>query len=1011
MDRDTVMTTPAAAALAERYRLERELGRGGMATVFLAHDLRHGRRVAIKVMHPELANAVGPERFLREIRIAAGLNHPNILPLYDSGTWPRDGGGHGLYYVMPVVEGESLRSWLARESQLPIEDALRIGREVADALDYAHERGVIHRDVKPENILLARHPPAPGTSSDWRVFLTDFGIAKALDDVGVERLTETGLALGTPAYMSPEQASADGRTDQRSDVYALGCVLYEMLAGQPPFTGATARAVVARHVLDPVPSLQSVRPTVSASLERTVTRALAKVPADRFARAAELARALTDGESTAGAAPAALRRGRRVLPAAAAAAVAAAIVVAALGVLLRGHHPAATAAADPAVVAVLPFRVAGADPSLSYLREGMVDLLAIKLTGEGGPRAADPRAVLSAWRRAGGSPTRDPDPNTALGVARALGAGRLIDGGVVGTAQHVTLTASVLQLPSGRRSARVSVEGPPDSVPALVDRLTAELLAGEAGRTELATLTSLPALRAYFDGQRSYRVGRWADALRAFSKSIRADSTFALSAMGLFSASQWLVAGLWPEGTDPGRGGELAWAHRDRLSPRDRSLLLAQLGPRYPDPSSLAEFVAAREQAVAAAPDRPEAWYELGDEIFHFGALLGIKSPAARAAEAFRRSLGLDSASAVFPTFAEPLLHLTQIAAIGGDTASVNRLVASALAADSAMEDAGLLRWIRAAASGDRAALADVRHRFTQMSTSSLINITNNSQELGGWEDAQLAIAALRAGPLVHHQQEGGSILAHVLALNRGRPKEALLANATMAEHEPQERLHWRVLDALYWDGDTATGRQAARALARATGTPPAGSDEDPEAQSHHICVEQQWRLAHGDSATTRAAIGRLRGADRPGGGRGDPAPTAAPYPLCAAVLETWLATIGRRPDAARSLDRLDSLLLTGMGDSPTLPPNIIAARLHEALGDTRGALAAIRRHMSGLQPWFLSTYLREEGRLAALTGDTAAAITAYRHYLALRSDPEPSLRPEADQVRNELAALVAEPR
>jgi tRNA A-37 threonylcarbamoyl transferase component Bud32/tetratricopeptide (TPR) repeat protein len=994
MDRDPVMTTPAAAALAERYRLERELGRGGMATVFLAHDLRHGRRVAVKVMHPELANAVGPERFLREIRIAAGLNHPNILPLYDSGTWPRDGGGHGLYYVMPVVEGESLRSRLARESQLPIEDALRIGREVADALDYAHERGVIHRDVKPENILLAGHPPAPGASAGWRVFLTDFGIARALDDVGVERLTETGLALGTPAYMSPEQASADGRTDQRSDVYALGCVLYEMLAGQPPFTGATARAVVARHALDPVPSLQSVRPTVSASLERTVTRALAKVPADRFARAAELGRALTDGDSSAGATPGALPRAQWVLPAAA---VAAAIGVAALGLLLRGHHPAATAAADPGVVAVLPFRVAGADPALGYLREGMVDLLAIKLTGEGGPRAADPRAVLSAWRRAGGSPTRDPDPNAALGVARALGAGRLIDGGVVGTAQHVTLTASVVQLPSGRRSARVSVEGPPDSVPALVDRLTAELLAGEAGRTELATLTSLPALRAYFDGQRSYRLGRWADALRAFSKSIRADSTFALSAMGLFSASQWLVAGLWPEGTAPGRAPELAWAHRDRLSPRDRSLLLAQLGPRYPDGSSLAEFIAAREQAVAAAPDRPEAWYELGDEIFHFGALIGIKSPASRAADAFRRSLGLDSASAVFPAFAEPLLHLTQIAAMNGDTASVNRLVASALAADSAMDDAGMLRWIRAAASGDRAALEDVRHRFTQMSRSSLIDITNNSQELGGWEDAQQAIVALRAGPLIQRQQEGASILAHVLALNRGRPKEALLANATMPEHEPQERLHWRVLDALYWDGDTAAGEQAARALARGTGTSSAGSDEDRQAQSHDMCVEQQWRLAHGDSGTSRAAIGRLRG--------------AAPYPLCAAVLETWLTTIGRRPDAARSLDRLDSLLLTGMGDSPTLPPNIIAARLHEALGDPRGALAAIRRHTSGFQPWFLSTYLREEGRLAALTGDTAAAITAYRHYLALRSDPEPSLRTQAAQVRSELAALVAEPR
>ena len=647
------MTTPVAAALAERYRLERELGRGGMATVFLAHDLKHGRRVAIKVMHPELANAVGPERFLREIRIAAGLSHPHILPLFDSGTWPRGDGAAGLYLVMPLIEGESLRSRLTRERQLPIGDALRIGREMADALGHAHARGVIHRDVKPENILLAGYPPAEGTSADWRVFLADFGVAMAPDGAGAERLTETGFALGTPAYMSPEQASADRAVDHRSDLYALGCVLYEMLAGQPPFTGATARAVAARHLLDPVPSLRSVRPTVSPSLERTVNRALAKVPADRFATAGELARALVDDLAQTAARPVGLRSGPRHARAAALA-VGVALAAAALGVRLQGRHAAAVIPTDPGAVTVLPFRVAGADPALGYLREGMVDLLAIKLTGEGGPRAADPRAVLSAWRRAGGSETRDPDPDAALGIARALGTGRLIDGGVVGTSRHVTLTASVLQVTTGRRSPGVSVEGPPDSLPALVDRLTAELLAGQAGRTELATLTSLPALRAYFDGQRAYRVGRWADALRAYSKAIQADSTFALAGMGLFSASQWLVGGLWPEGTDPGRGVKLAWAHRDRLSARDRSLLLALLGPRYPDPSSIAEFVAARREAVAAAPDRPEAWYELGDEIFHFGALIGVDSPATRAAEAFRQSLGLDSASAVFPTFAEP---------------------------------------------------------------------------------------------------------------------------------------------------------------------------------------------------------------------------------------------------------------------------------------------------------------------------------------------------------------------
>ena len=282
-----------ADALRDRYRLEREVGQGGMATVYLARDLKHDRLVALKVLRPDLAHTLGPGRFLREIEIAARLTHPNILPLYDSGTWVLADGAPGLYYALPFVEGESLRSRLTREGQLPLQDALRIAGDVAAALAYAHEQGVIHRDIKPENILLSGYPPHREAVGEWRVLLADFGIAKAVDAAGAERLTETGLALGTPAYMSPEQGHADCHLDQRTDLYALGCVLYEMLAGQPPFTGVSAQAILARHALDPVPSLRSVRPTVPKSLERTVTRALAKVPADRFATAEEFGRALT----------------------------------------------------------------------------------------------------------------------------------------------------------------------------------------------------------------------------------------------------------------------------------------------------------------------------------------------------------------------------------------------------------------------------------------------------------------------------------------------------------------------------------------------------------------------------------------------------------------------------------------------------------------------------------------------------------------------------------------------
>jgi TolB-like protein len=267
----------AGAALADRYRIERELGRGGTSIVYLAEDLRHGRLVAVKVLYPELAASLGPARFLREVEIAAGLTHPHILPLYDSGT------AEGfLYYVMPYVEGESLRHRLRREIQLPVDEAVRIAREVAEALGHAHRHGIVHRDIKPENILL---------EGDHAV-VADFGVARAIETAASERLTETGLAVGTAAYMSPEQAAGRGRVDGRSDIYSLGCVLFEMLAGEPPFSGGTAQAIVAKHLQAPVPDLRVVRATTSRELQRVVTRALAKVPADRYPSAHEFAGAL-----------------------------------------------------------------------------------------------------------------------------------------------------------------------------------------------------------------------------------------------------------------------------------------------------------------------------------------------------------------------------------------------------------------------------------------------------------------------------------------------------------------------------------------------------------------------------------------------------------------------------------------------------------------------------------------------------------------------------------------------
>ena len=303
---------PIAVALADRYRIERELGQGGMAIVYLAEDVRHHRRVAIKVLHPQLSAVIGSERFLKEIELTANLQHPHILPLFDSGE-----AGGLLYYVMPYVEGETLRARLDRERQLSIPDALRIAREVADALSYAHAHGVVHRDVKPENVLL----------QGSHALVADFGIALAVEEAGGARMTQTGMSIGTPQYMAPEQAMGDRAADHRVDIYALGAITYEMLVGEPPFTGPTSQAIVAKVMTEDPKGLVIQRRNISEEIEVAVLTALEKLPADRYATAAEFAQALAAASAVGPrSAPARARGGRRgwLLPAAAASALVAA---------------------------------------------------------------------------------------------------------------------------------------------------------------------------------------------------------------------------------------------------------------------------------------------------------------------------------------------------------------------------------------------------------------------------------------------------------------------------------------------------------------------------------------------------------------------------------------------------------------------------------------------------------------------------------------------------------------
>jgi serine/threonine-protein kinase len=357
------------SALADRYTIERELGSGGMATVYLAEDLKHHRRVAIKVLKPELAHAVGADRFLREIRITAGLNHPHILPLLDSGE--ADG---FLYFVMPYVAGESLRARMDREGPLPIDEALRIAEQVASALEHAHRQEVIHRDVKPENILL----------HEGAAMVADFGIAVAVSAAGGERLTETGIAVGTPAFMSPEQAIGDEAIDERSDIYSLACVLYEMLGGEAPHVGETPRAIMAQKLVGDVRSIRELRPEADEALEAVLARALEAAPEDRFATAGEFGEALRSPEVGWTIAAQRLRARRRKVVAAAAAGLV--VVVLAVGAVLqyvRGQ-------AEPTRLVVLPFEYLGAAED-EYLAEEITEELRSRL------RAVSALDVIARW--------------------------------------------------------------------------------------------------------------------------------------------------------------------------------------------------------------------------------------------------------------------------------------------------------------------------------------------------------------------------------------------------------------------------------------------------------------------------------------------------------------------------------------------------------------------------------------------------------------------------------------
>ena len=570
-----------ASGLDDRYRLERELGRGGMATVFLAHDLRHDRPVALKVLHPELAATLGPERFQQEIRTTARLQHPHILPVLDSG----DAAGQ-LWYTMPYVEGESLGDRLRRERQLPLDDALQITREVADALGYAHSQGIVHRDIKPGNILLSR----------GHALVADFGIARALQVADAEPLTATGMAVGTPAYMSPEQADGASSVDGRSDLYSLGCVLYEMLTGELPYTGRTPQAVIAKRVLEPLPHVRTLRASVPEAVEQAINQALAVTPADRFATAAEFTRALaqplTDPGTTntpAAPQPMAVGRQRRVPRGLATLALGVLLGVGMLLAWLRTRPQAGTA--GPKRLAVLPFENLGR-PEDEYFTDGLTDAVRGKLTEVPGLQVIA-RSSSSQYKRTSKSPQQ---------IGRELGVEYLLTGTVRreqegGGPSRVQVSPELVQVSTAAARWQAPFEAPLTDVFQVQGQIAGRVAvalgvalgAGERERFSERPTQNLAAYDAFLRGEEAVGGNTTLDpvALRRardyYEQAVRLDSSFAL-----------------------------AWAQLSRAY----SLLYLSA----PNHAAAAAARRAAERSLALAPKRPDGHLALGnyyDQVRH----------------------------------------------------------------------------------------------------------------------------------------------------------------------------------------------------------------------------------------------------------------------------------------------------------------------------------------------------------------------------------------------------------
>ena len=843
------------ASLQDRYRIERELGRGGMATVYLAHDIKHDRPVALKVLHPELSSALGRERFLREIEIAARLQHPNILPLFDSGS-----ACGFLYYVMPYVEGESLRDLLDREKQLALDHTLAIAREVGDALAYAHGHGVVHRDIKPGNILL----------SGGHALVADFGIARAIRTAGNADLTSRGLAVGTPAYMSPEQSSGQDEVDGRSDLYSLGCVVYEMLAGQPPFSGRTAQAIAARHLQEPPPSLRVVRPSVPVGMQHAIETALAKVRADRFATAERFVAALGDTHGRRE------ERSRRRKRAAGVVVAAAAVLVG--GALWRLGLPKG-AALDSNKVVVFPL----VDVPAEAAQEGMGEAIAVII--ESALEHSDPLRWIDGWQQLQPAQRGNPALVTsaaARGIAQGRGALWYTTGTVVHRGDSTTVVLRLNDVRGDSIVSQATASAPKAQAPQAGLQAVNELLIPILAPGRQVDLTALidrkpGAVADWLQGEREYRRGDFDSALVHLRRAVAEDSALAVAALRAAQAASW--KSLFPEADE---FAHIALANVVLLPKRQAEFT-----------RGLADYLGGKAdsavywltQALDRTPDWTEAHMALGEVYQHL--LPMAAAPLDSLAKAEFTMAAADTG------FTPPHFHLAEMAIRSGDLARAERAVHRFDRVGGGTEESAELGLMLACARrGEKAVDWRTWARASPMVLLSAAKLLSVAGAFPGC--AESASRALLAEPTAEALHSGVIFLLQNLWAAEGRDTAVLsltsragagqweaatamyLIDALAGEPELEPRVTDAIatlrkkLGAAYedsLDGGTLlllgawyarSGRLPDAARLQGRLSRQATSTDDPEASLRAAALSAHILLAHGDSAAALSAFERL---------------------------------------------------------------------------------------------------------------------------------------------------------